>query len=507
MAIVSSFGTVTAIGSSPLALSSVATSGPFYDGYRRTYAQIYQTQPAVRTVVDFFARNIAQLGLGAFRRVSDTDRVRLGSADHDLPRIIRRPNYATTRYRFIESTVQDIGTYANAYWLKVRARELGLIRLPSGEVSIKGGLLPTGYMWQPTSGEGPKDFAPSEIVHFRLFDPANPSAGFPPLETLRQVLAEAAAAGAYRKQFWDNSGRFESVIERPAGARWSDAQRDDFRTQWQEFAGQGAKAGKTPVLEDGMTLKPISFNAKDSQYTEGLKLSREFVAAQFHVPLPMVGILDHATFSNIREQHKQLYQDCLGPWLVMLEEEIELQLVPEFRAVENVYVEFNIAEKLKGSFEEQADALSKATGRPWMTVNEARGRMNLPRDDDPNSDKVAEVAPGQGRTFGNASQPPSGVAPEFRGVIEKFAARQSARLEKDAPEDRASKFNHARWTRELADDVRAGCGAEFRSVWGEDADRVASIINSDTWDLLEEFQVPWSAARIESVWSRFMEAL
>lgn len=510
MAIVSSFGTVTAIsGSTPLMLSSAATSGPFYDGYRRTYAQIYQTQPAVRTVIDFFARNIAQLGLQAYRRVSDTDRVRLTAGDHQLPATLGKPNYATTRYRFIESTVQDIGIYANAYWLKVRANQLGLVRVPAGEVSVVGGLLPTEYLWQPRLGQGPQYFGPSEIVHFRLFDPANPVIGFPPLETLRQVLAEATAAGAYREQFWKNSGRFETVIERPATApRWEDTQREQFRTEWQEFAGQGAKAGKTPVLEDGMSLKPISFNAKESQYTEGLKLTREFVAAQFHVPLPMVGILDHATFSNIREQHKQLYQDCLGPWLTMLEEEMELQLVPEFEDVENVYLEFNIAEKMKGSFEEQADSLARAVGRPYMTANEARARLNLPRHENPTADDLADVAPGQGATFGGGShQPPSGMALKFRALLEKFAARQSARIEKDAPEEQAATFNHGRWTTELADDLRSGCGAEFCSVWGEDADRVASLINSETWARLETLQPPWSTGRINAVQSRFMEAL
>ena len=42
------------------------------------------------------------------------------------------------------------------------------------------------------------------------------------------------------------------------------------------------------------------------------------------------------------------------------------------------YVEFNIAEKLQGSFEEQASAMQTATGGPWMTRSEARARMNLP---------------------------------------------------------------------------------------------------------------------------------
>lgn len=489
MAIVSSYGTLTAIASSsPSSLSTVSTSGPFYDGYRRTYAQIYRTQPAVRTVVDFFSRNIAQLGLQAFRRVSDTDRIRL--TDHPLPRLITRPNPSTTRYRFIESTVQDLGVYFNAFWLKVRGRQLGLVRLPAAEVSVKGGILPTGYEWTPAGASQPQAFAPTEIVHFRGYDPANPLVGLPPIETLRQVLAEEAAATDYRRSFWKNAARVESVISRPATApKWTTEQRAAFRQAWQEFAG--SRAGMTPVLEDGMELKAIASTFRDAEYIGARKLSREEVAAAYHVPLPMVGILDHATFSNIREQHKQLYQDCLGPWLVMLEEDIELQLVAaEFTNVDDVYLEFNIAEKLKGSFEEQSAALSTAVGRPYMTANEARSRLNLPRHSSPTADALADVAPGQGQAFGR-SGPPAPEEAALRAVLGRFAARQTARLAKHPIDERASAFRRARWRQELAADLRPLVGAA--------AEALAAHITEDTFALLLTESEPWSSARLDAV--------
>lgn len=490
MAVVSSYGTLTAIANPTPDPVSISTSGPFYDGYRRTYAEIYRTQPAVRTVVDFFARNIAQLGLHAFRRVSETDRVRL--TDHALPQLIRRPNPFTSRYRHTESTVQDIGIYANAYWVKVRAgRRLGLVRLPAAEMKVKGALFPTGYIWEPATGVEPTPFAVSEIVHFRMYDPANAAAGFPPIETLRRVLAEAAAAGDYREAFWKNAGRFETVITRPAGAPdWSrnPTLRNDFRKQWQEFAGK--RAGQTPILEDGMEVKPISFNAKDSQYLESVKLTREVVAAEYHVPLPMVGILDHATFSNIREQHKQLYMDCLGPWLVMLEEDIELQLLPEFDDVDDVYVEFNIAEKMKGSFEEQADSLSRAVGRPYMTANEARARLNLPRHTNPTADDIAETSPGQGQSF---RDPSPRQTPPFPDLVARFAARQQARLRKVPIEQRAEQFDQARWDRELAADLAPVVGVAA-------AERLAPMVNRVSLTLIERGNDPWwDAARVDAV--------
>jgi hypothetical protein len=72
--------------------------------------------------------------------------------------------------------------------------------------------------------------------------------------------------------------------------------------------------------------------------------------------------------------------------------------VPDFGDSANVYLEFQIAAKLQGAFEEQAAAFSTAVGSPWMTRNEARARQNLPRIDDPDFDipiTRLDVAEGQ----------------------------------------------------------------------------------------------------------------
>ena len=184
-----------------------------YDKYNYDYATIYRAQPNVRTCVDFLARNIAQLGLHVFRRVSDTDRERL--TDHPLATVLARPlpaEYKITRYRLIEALVGDLGVYFNAYWLKIRANgaPLGLLRVPPPYVTIEGGLVPTGY--KITVGGKLIPVSLDEIVHFRGYNPGNPITGLSPLETLRRVLAEEHAAGDYREHFWQNAARM--------GARW-----------------------------------------------------------------------------------------------------------------------------------------------------------------------------------------------------------------------------------------------------------------------------------------------
>ena len=63
----------------------------------------------------------------------------------------------------------------------------------------------------------------------------------------------------------------------------------------------------------------------------------------------MVGLLDNANFSNVREFRKMLYGDTLGSTISMIEDRINTFLVPIITSTSDVYVEFNIAEKLQGN--------------------------------------------------------------------------------------------------------------------------------------------------------------
>ncbi len=377
MAVVQSLGALIAQETAWTASYSYG-SLQFYDAFSYDYATLYRTQPNVRTCVEFLGRNIAQLGLHVYQRKGETDRVRL--RDHPLALLIEQPlppDMKVSRYQQINALVNDLGIYFNAYWIKVGRPPKALLRVPPTWVTTYGSVVPLRY--DVSMPDQLRTFQPSEVVHFRGYNPLDPVTGLSPLETLRRVLAEEQAAGDYREHFWANSARMNGIIERPKDvAEWSPDARARFKAEFEALYSGSANSGKTAILEEGMTWKETSFNAQESEYLAGRKLTREECARAYHIPLPMVGILDNATFSNIREQHKNLYQDSLGPWLAMIEGDIELQLLPDFQPTEGVYVEFNIQEKLKGSFEEQVQSLQSSVGAPWITRNEARAYMNLP---------------------------------------------------------------------------------------------------------------------------------
>lgn len=116
---------------------------------------------------------------------------------------------------------------------------------------------------------------------------------------------------------------------------------------------------------------------------------------------------------------------------------------------ERYYCEFNIAEKLQGSFEEQAKALQTAIGGPWMTRAEGRSRMNLPAID--GADEL--IVPMNVTAGGQASPTDSGsqntVGDPVKALETIDRAEQVLRSRIGAK--RADWWNAERWSAELAD--------------------------------------------------------
>ncbi|WP_308357972.1 phage portal protein [Streptomyces cucumeris] len=418
------------------------------------YETIWRTQPQVRTVIGFIARNVAQLGIHVFRRLTDTDRERL--IDHPLAQLLAEPLPRMTQYRFVERIVSDLALYDNAYGIKLKLD--GTLRiLPVPPTLIR----PYGGNWiAPSHFEtaGGRDFGVDEVVHLHGYSPEGLTYGASPVESLRELLLESSESAKARAAMWKSGARTTGVLVRPADApEWGPKEKARFREMWRSFTSGGGAEGGTPILEDGMEYKPVGFDPKAAQYIEARKLTREECAAAYFIPPPLIGILDHATYSNIKEQHAHLYQDTLGPWLVMLEQEIAAQILPDLPDNRDVYAEFNIGAKLRGSFEEQAAAASTATGRPWMTVNETRARNNLPAVDDGDT-LIVPLNVTEGGLASPRDTAPDG-APKARGRPHTKSGKPSA-LGSFTAERKALEKSLTAFTERQAEQLLTAAGAK-----------------------------------------------
>lgn len=448
-----------------------------FDGSMGSYGDVYRRLAPVRTVVDFLADAVSTTSLKVYRRARSG---RPEAYDHPLAVLLRHPNSQVSPRALIAGTVKDLGIYGNAYWQKVSfgSGPSYLVPIPPARVVPRGGTVmgaayydvwPSAFDSVTSAGATPVKVPREQMVHFRFYDPEDRRVGASKLEAVRTILAEEVEMAKHREGFWQNAARQDLILRRPfaeGGVQlppWDNDARNRFREDWQAKTGGSRNAGRSAVLEDGLDAKPISFSAKDSEFIEGRLFILEATARVFNVPVSLLGLTQTATFASQKEFHKQLYQDTLPPWYELIQSEIELQLLPDFESAldPDVYVEFNVESKLRGSFEEQADILFKLAGRPLMTGKEGRDLLNLP--DIPGDTTLHEVAyPANNVAFG--SQPPvvstpdalpsaNGAAPKSDGAARALELKDVLDRQQRSVLSRVGAggaFDPDRWNRELA---------------------------------------------------------
>lgn len=468
-------------------------------GERSQVETFWRTQPNLRKVVDFIARNVASTPLHVYERVSDTERRRV--TDHVLADAVGRPQAGVSAFRFWHGVLSDGLLYDRWCVLKAPRPDGGvdLLQVPSWRLKIETDplrrVVSIWYWMGDRTTEGPDwESIPLESA---LYDHgyAPRTAGLTPVRTLRDILDEAREAVEYRRDHWQNGARAPGYVYRPAGAPpWSPEHRNRFVEAMRSTFGKGGpNAGGMPLFEDGMEIRKTDvFSPQAAADLEGRRLSAIEVAAAFHIAPELVGA-QQGNYSNIDAFRQMMYGPSLGPYITAWEGAINAQLTPDLADGRRLYVEANVESKLRGSFAEQAQIMQSATGAPWLTRNEARAMQNKP----PVPDGDTLIVPLNVIVGGQASPRDSGTQNQNAGPSPRVKSRAPSTYEDKHVEVLAAFFERqgrvvssalgskageewwdaARWDEELAADLLAlsretsrKIGAETAEALGYDAD-------------------------------------
>ncbi len=442
--------------------------------------QLYATQANLHAVVSFLADSVAQLPLKVYVRDEKDNRRR--DRDSVAAKLLWRPNADQTAYEFINALSVEL--------LLMGCAVMWLLPDPDSESGYQLRIIPREWI---VDTERATNYAPdvlkvhtgagnfvniprTEFVQFRMYAPGNPGGYQSPIAALRQTLLEQIEADRFRTQIYKSSGRFNAYITRPKDvAVWDDETKRKWLTAFREgWSSDGGNSGKMPLLEDGMEIKPYQFNAKEAQYAETKQLSREDVAAAFHVNPSLIWHTTTQTYASAKDNARALYADCLGPTLQMLQQRFNSFLLPMIGTDPNTYVEFDLTEKLKGSFEERASILQASVGGPWLTRNEARADNNLP----PVEGGDDLIVPLNVLTGGQASPQDAHMDPQdpvmtepadpvkMRKKSDAEKIRVKARSTKEEDEHMAAVLKKF-WKRQ-ANSVLPKLGAKSAAWWDED---------------------------------------
>lgn len=344
------------------------------DEWRREYA--------VRTVVDFVAQKIASLPFHAYRAAPGGDHVR--DTTGELARLVADPSIVPceTRYRLFHSLIVDTMLADRFCCLVALDSEydwkLRRVTPESFDVTYNGLGEPMRLTVTLPTGTVTYDL-PDERVVLSLGFGGDCGTPFPVTDSLRPLLDEARELAAYRRSIARNSGRVPAWVSRDKDApKWaSEEARNEFVQGMRSYRRGGGQEGGWPLLEDGMQLHALdAFKPVDVADLDARDKINVQVCNAYHISPENVGFRT-GNKSSIQAYKEQLWNVELRPYIVAFEQALNKAL-PSALGEVGSWMEANLDAQLRGTTSEQYQALSTATGRPFMATDEARRIVNLP---------------------------------------------------------------------------------------------------------------------------------
>jgi HK97 family phage portal protein len=150
------------------------------------------------------------------------------------------------------------------------------------------------------------------------------------LSFMREAFAVQLAMMEFANQTWKRGPRHTGVILRPSTApRWTDKAQENFRKAVDEYMGEGERAGRPMLLQDGMTWANSGFSLTDFEFLGQLQHGVADVCRAYRVPQHKIQELLRSTNNNIEQQSVDYVVDSLLGWAVRWEQAYRAQLLSE----------------------------------------------------------------------------------------------------------------------------------------------------------------------------------
>lgn len=346
-----------------------------------SYGDIYRSQPYVATAVDVLTRQISRLPLKVYQRDSQGNRTRV--EEHRLVDLIKRPAPRCGSTQLKQWLAQPVLLHGNALLLKGRDERaapparLWPLEWRSVSARARGGAVD----YFETSQFGEKQFLdPADVLHVR-WEPPDGCFGVSPLQQLGITVRIERAAQEYQENYLGQGAAPPSALYLPHEIVTDDEMRGKIESRMQARHGGPQGAGRVAVLPNDTKWEAVGHTAHEAELIAQRKLTREEVGSVYQVPQPLLGILENATLANVAELHRMLYTTVLGPWLALIEDTFKAQIIDTEPAFEGLWVEFDLAEVLKGDKLKEMTALKLAVQAGLLTLNEAREIQNRKKYD------------------------------------------------------------------------------------------------------------------------------
>jgi len=331
--------------------------------------------PTVYACTRVLSETIAAMPLDLYRKQPDGGRER--AQDHHLQGLIRHtPNRYQTGGELREYVMACLCLRGNAYVYVERSqgRVVGLWPLRPDCVQVDP-QDDNSILYKYFDEKRAVTYTQDELIHLKGLS-TDGVVGVSPINLLRRTLELPHTINGYMTNLFRHQARPSGVLKTDHDVSNEAAAR--LRADFEHRYGGPGGAGKTIILDGGLTYEQISLTNEDAETLATWKWSLEEIARCFRVPVHLLGHLDRMSFNNVEQLAHEFLTLSLTPWLVRLEARFNLQLLTEGEREAGYYFEHNTSNLLRAGTLERFQAYEIARKAGIMTANEIRSRENLP---------------------------------------------------------------------------------------------------------------------------------
>jgi len=330
------------------------------------------TVSGVFACVRVIAEDIASLPFALYRRL---ERGKEKATDHRLYYLIHdSPNEEMTAFAFKEAMMTNLLLWGNGYAQIIRDRNgriASLYPLLSSRMFVtKNQSNERIYNYTNDKGET-YTLRKDQVLHIGGIG-YDGITGLSPIAVAREAIGLAKATEIYGNKFFANGARPGGVLEHPGTVK----DPSKVRESWETVYKGANNAHKIAVLEEGMKYHDIGMPQKDAQFLETRQFQLNEICRIFRVPPHLVGDLTRSTFSNIEHQSIDYVVHTLRPWLVRLEQAVNLCLLDEYER-DGYFAKFNVDGLLRGDFAARMSGYAVGRQNGWYSANDIRELEDL----------------------------------------------------------------------------------------------------------------------------------
>lgn len=156
---------------------------------------------------------------------------------------------------------------------------------------------------------------------------------------------------------------------------------DRLRESWQSLYTGGSNAGKTVILEEGLDYTPVSLKPGDLLLTDNRKDVVSDICKLYNCPESLIDV-SKIKYGSLEQNNIHFLQYTLSPIITAIEDGLNKSILLEQEKEEGYFFSFDTSEVLRTTDGEKYSAIKTALDGGFMSINEARYKLNLPAIED-----------------------------------------------------------------------------------------------------------------------------